>query len=241
MNLKKHVIPFLLIMILLPFSYIHAGEHQGRLTVSADAGLGIPVAAFADDDKGAATTEFGFSGSMEYWVTDNLSFGGMFLYNKFGMEEDILEPLYEEAFGVPVEIWDVTRKVRIFGGFGKYTFPGGDKVAPYAKLGAGVAKMKFEGLIRAPYIELDDDTHGEYDSRLTLLGAVGVSYRLSQRITFNAEALVIHIATDGAEGSISIPTSRADFLPEAGDHELSYNTQVTRLSLGLSYMFDLIR
>lgn len=225
--MKKCVILFLVGLLLTSFSTASALELKGKFAVSGDGILTIPVGDYADKEKGAATTRFGFSGNFEYYLTDNIALGGKFSYTTFGTYTDNMEAAYKQLLGVPVDI-NMTKKGIGYGIFGKYLFPVDEKVSPYVRFGVGMGKPTSSGEIKSTVVSGDIDA--DFDSKFYLGGGGGILYQVSPNVGLYSQAMFIHLTSDGAKGEVTIAN-------ETSPSELDFNMQALFISAGLSYFF----
>lgn len=224
--MKKY--PLLVIFILVVFfSNAFALDLKGKFALTGNGGLGIPTGDFADKEKGAAKTGFGFGGVFEYFVTNNVALGGVFHYRSFGTETSDLEEFYSFLYGVPVDI-DFTQKITEFGAFVEYLFSGGAKASPYLKFGGGFGKYKGDGEVKAEGVSVDFKT--DLDSKLYISGGGGIIYMVSQNIALRGEALFTHLTTDGAKGKVTVSGVSEEV-------EMDSNIQHFSFFAGLTFFF----
>lgn len=213
--MKKYVSLFLVGLVLISFSSVSALDLKGKFAVSGNGGLGLPVGDFADEDKGAAKSGFGFGGNFEYFLTDNVSIGGNFTYRKHDVKtEGLGEGLKEIEESLPgamvaVDI-DGDHKITSFGAFGKYLFTASPQVSPYLKFGLGMGKLKsvldLSGSVfyEGEAIAWDASTDIDVDFRAYVDMGGGILYQLSESIALTGEVLYTHLMTDGANGEMDM-------------------------------------
>jgi opacity protein-like surface antigen len=216
--MKKCAILFLVELLLTSFSTGSALDLKGKIAVSGNGGMGFPVGDFADDKKGAAKSGLAFGGSLEYFITDNISIGGNFTYRKYNADmydvgEEFaaaLEAEFQEHFpGVRVSASaSGDHKITTFGGFGKYLVTASPQISPYLKfgLGKGVLNTSLNVSSSVSYaghtINFTDSIDAECDNRTYLDMGGGVLYQFSQFIALTGEVLYTHLMTEEAEGDV---------------------------------------
>jgi opacity protein-like surface antigen len=213
--MKKYAILFLMGLLLASFSTASASGLKGKIALSGNGGLGLPLGDFADEDKGAAKSGFGLGGNFEYFLTDNVSIGGNFTYRKHdvkteGLGEGLkeIEQSYPGAM-VAVDI-DGDHKITSFGAFGKYLFTASPQVSPYLKFGLGMGKLKsvldLSGSVfyEGEAIAWDASTDIDVDFRAYVDMGGGILYQLSESIALTGEVLYTHLMTDGANGEMDM-------------------------------------
>ena len=95
--------PLFLLMIFYTLSIgnpLYGQEMKGKFALSGTFGPGFPLGDFSDKEQGRAQTGYGLGGNLEYFVTDNISLGANFRYNRFGMyvkdlEEDFIKFVHD--------------------------------------------------------------------------------------------------------------------------------------------------
>jgi len=208
--MKKYLIFFLVGLLLASFSTASALDLKGKFAISGNGGLMVPVGDLADKEKGAAKTGFGLYGTAEYFVTDNIAFGGFLGYYSLGTDNEAMKAIMLRQNGIPADELNITQKGIGFGAFGKYLFDVHEKAAPYVKLGAGMTKPKFSGTATVSAMGLEGDIEGDYDSKFMIFGGAGVLYQVSPNVGLNFEALFLHGATKDGEGEISMVDTTLD-------------------------------
>ncbi len=228
--MKKYVILFLVGLLFASFSTASALDLKGKFAISGNGGLMVPVGDLADKGKGAAKTGFGFFGTAEYFVTDNIAFGGFFGYYSLGTDNEAMKEIMLKQNKIPADELDITQKGIGFGAFGKYLFDVHEKVAPYVKLGVGMAKPKFSGTATISAMGLEGDIEGDYDSKFTIFGGGGVLYQLSPNVGLNFEALFLHGTTKDGEGEISMGDATID-------DKITFDMQIFELAAAVFIFF----
>ncbi len=223
--MKKIVILFLIGLVVTSFSSVSALDLKGKFAVNGNGGLAIPIGDFADKEKGAAKTGFGFYPAVEYYVTNNIAVGGFLAYFSFGSDNEAWKDK------IPADDADITQKGLGFGAFGKYLFDVHEKVAPYAKVGGGVFKPKFSGTVKISEVGFDGDVEGDYDYKALVMGGGGVLYLVSPNVGLNFEAMLLHGMTKDGKGEVTV----GDMEPE--DDKITFDMQGIELFAGVYVFF----
>ena len=212
-------------------------ELKGKFALSGIGNLGLPVGDFADEDKGAAKSGFGFGANLEYFVSDNFALGGSFSYPRFGtktedFEEAIRYLLYQEYgewFNVDA---DLKQKIVSFGVFGKYLFSPYAQTRPYLKFGMGFGKYSLSGDIEVDGANVDVD--GSVDSKLYVNLGSGIQHHLSENAALILEATYTHVFTDESEGELEL---QAGPFEATEDVEMDFNAQYFGIYAGVCFFF----
>ncbi len=206
---------------------------------------------FADKIKGRAQTDVGMGGNLEYFITDNLSLGTNFRYQRFGMyvkdlEEDFIRFVHDsipEADTSGIDIHSDKSIIQL-GIFGKYHFFVGDGFSPYVKMGVGWGKLK--GTADMPgYVvyhgyttTIDRTADASYDGDFYLDVGGGILYLLSDRMGISGELLFTHLATDANSGTVTTKTQAdGDYQEEEEKKKLDYSSSYVNLFVSLSFFF----
>jgi hypothetical protein len=229
--MKKYVILFLIGLAFASFSSVSAVDLKGKFAVSGNGGLLIPIGDFANKEKGAATTGFGLYPAAEYFVTNNIAVGGFLGYFSVGTDEEAMKDIMLKQNQIPADEVDITQKGLSFGAFVKYVFDVHEKVAPYAKLGAGMFKPKFSGTVKISAMGFDGDIKGDYDYKALIFGGGGVLYRVSPNVGLNFEAMLLHGMTKNGKGEVTV----GDMEPQ--DDKITFNMQGIELFAGVYIFF----
>lgn len=160
-----------------------AQELTGKIGVAPIVGVSMPIQYLQSDEGGGnASMGFAFGASGEYFLNEDLSVGGRFIYDRFGTD------LEGDASGS----WTMME----FGVFGRYQFMPGQPTRPYARAGLlmGKAKAKTENgeeveanIAMAPGAEL----------------AFGVIHKLQENLSLFGEVGWTALATDGKDVDVS--------------------------------------
>jgi opacity protein-like surface antigen len=224
---------------------------KGKFGISGVGGIGFPVGDFSDKEKGRAQTRYGLGGSLEYFITDNLSLGANFRYQRFEMyvkdlEEDFIKFVHDsipEADTSEVDI-DAHKSLIHLGISGKYHFFVGSNISPYIKLGAGWGKLKGfsdqPGYVCYPTytLSIKSQVDASYDGDFYLDMGGGILYLFSDRLGVSGELLFTHLATDENSGTVTTKTQAdGDFQEKEGKKTLDYNCSYINLFLSLNFFF----
>ena len=229
--MKKYVALLFIGLVLISFSSVSALDLKGKFAVSGNGGLVIPIGDFADKEKGAAKTGFGFYPAVEYYVTNNIAVGGFLAYFSVGTDNEAMKDIMLKQNQIPADEVDITQKGLGFGAFGKYLFDLHDKVAPYAKVGAGMFKPKFSGTVKISEMGFDGDIEGDYDYKALVMGGGGVLYLLSPNVALNFEAMLLHGMTKDGKGEVTV----GDMEPQ--DDKIIFDMQGIELFAGVYIFF----
>jgi opacity protein-like surface antigen len=188
--MKKFTLVVILILVvgmfsLVSFSTVFALDLKGKFGLTGQGGVAIPFGDFADKEKLAAKTGFGFGGGAEYFVTNNIAIGGTFRYDKHD-----IDPGSED--GEVSASWKITN----FGAYFKYAFPTQSKIVPYLRLDAGIYKPK--GTFSAEGLEASVS----FSSKLGIGGGGGVMYEVSKNVMLGGEVLFHDAMTKEAEATV---------------------------------------
>jgi len=247
----KSIFPFLAVSVILLCSAVYGQGMKGRFALTGTGGFGFPVGDFADKQKGRAQTEYGWGGNLEYFVTDYLSVGANFRYQRFGMyvkdmEQDFIEFVHQsipEADTSGIEI-DSRKSIIHLGVFGKYHFLVGGNILPYVKLGAGWGKLKgsadLPGYVVYPEytINIDRTTDASYDADFYMDLGGGILYLLSDRLGISGELFFTHLATDANSGKVVTKTvANGDYEETEEEKTLDYSSSYVNLFLNVTFFF----
>lgn len=229
--MKRYAVLFLISLLFISFSSVSALDLKGKFAASGNGGLIIPIGDFADKEKGAATTGFGFYPAVEYYVTNNIAVGGFLGYFSVGTDNEAMKDIMLKQSQIPADEVDITQKGLGFGAFGKYLFDVHEKVAPYAKVGAGMFKPKFSGTVKISAMGFDGDIEGDYDYKVLIIGGGGVLYLVSPNVGLNFEAMLLHGMTKDGKGEVTV----GDMEPQ--DDKIIFDTQGIQLFAGVYIFF----
>jgi opacity protein-like surface antigen len=201
------------------FSSVNAQDLTGMFNVSPFAGIGIPTGAFqADlipDDGIHRKMGFKFGVYGEYFFTPNIGAGLDFMYATFGAK-DILTLQRDDKF-----------EIIMFGAHAKYVVLPESMIRPYGLAGFGMAMPKwkdFEDPSTSDLYEFD------IDSKIYILGEIGVLYFVSPMISVFAEAGGVYIMTEDANTTV-----------KGGEQEeelkYDYNTTFVDIRVGVNVWF----
>jgi hypothetical protein len=141
----------------------------GKIGVASIVGASMPIQYLKSDD-GGGNAKLGFSAgaSGEYFVNEDLSVGGRFMFDKFGVDVE----------GDGSGSWTMIE----FGVFGRYQFMPGQPTRPYGRAGLlmGSAKAKSENGVEteasigmSPGVELAGGVIHQLQPNLSLFGELG--------------------------------------------------------------------
>ncbi len=233
------------------YSTVYGQQMKGKFALSGTGGLGFPVGDLADKEKGRAQTGYGMGGSLEYFITDNLSLGANLRYQRFGMyaddlEKDFIQYVHDsipeaDTSGIVVDGYRSTVHLGICG---KYYFFVGTGLLPYIKLGAGWGKLKgfadMPGYVVYPAfrVSIQRTADASYQGEFYLDVGGGVLYLVSDRVGVSGELLFTHLSTDGTEQKVRTETKAdGDYQVEQEKKRLDYNSSYINLFLTLTFFF----
>ena len=262
--MKRYVILFLIGLVLTSFSTGSAVQLQGKLALTGNGGLGLPLGdlagegEFGDLKRGSAKTGFGFGGTLEFFVTDFISVGGNFTYRSFGMktedwDEELVAQLESELqWDLPgataTAAIDAKHQILSFGVFGKGIMPTSGPVAPYLKFGLGMGKLKsphdLSGSIFYEGSKFDYDGSIDRDVDVKIYGELGggILFELSENVAVTGELLFTHLMTDGADADVDMELNVGYMGSTVGGRqewkeELDYNADYVSAFVGLTFLF----
>ncbi len=180
--MRKHMVLFLIGLLVISFSAANASDLKGRFGLSGQGGGVLPMGDFADEDKFNAETGFGFGGAAEYFATNSFAVGGTFRYTVNGVDV---------AGGV-----DADYKISNFGAFVKYLFPTQSNVMPYIRLDLGLYKPKMAVSSGSAEASLS------FDAKFGFSGGGGVMFQASDNVLVGGEVLFHNAMTEGAEADV---------------------------------------
>lgn len=238
-KMKKLFIFFALALVLIlaisPSS--SASGLKGKFAVGGMGSLGLPIGDFADEDKGAAKSGYGFLGLIEYYCSDNFAIGGSFSYPVFGTKTEDFEDMMEYLLYAEYGQWfnvdaDLKQKIFSFAVFGKYLFLPYSQACPYLKFGVGVGKYSLTGDINVDAVSMDVDA--SFDSKSYVNLGPGIQYKVSENAALIFEATYTHVFTDEAEGELEI---KAGTYTAEEEVELNFSAQYLGIYAGLCFFF----
>jgi opacity protein-like surface antigen len=160
----------------------------GDISLTVLGGAAIPTGDFADESVYDAKIGFQFGGSLDYMLNDVWAIGvdGSFVKNKSDFEGDTLDL----GDGDTEKVEKAEYSIIQFGVHGKYLFPTQGKLRPYAIVGVGMSKPRYEesgqdtiGGVADPYsFEI------EGDARFSAKVGLGTSWSLAENLAFGIEA-----------------------------------------------------
>ncbi len=214
----KKVLIIAALLVFGTFSMVTAQDLKGMFNLSPFAGLGMPMGDLADDDlenEDGLYRKMGFKfGVMaEYFFTNNIAAGLNFLYAIHGAK-DI------EGF----ESDDKLHTMNI-GAHGKYVFMTEGMLRPYGILGAGITMNKIKDV---PF-DTETDVEVKLDSKIFVMGGIGVMYWVSEMISVFGELGFDYLMTDGAGIEIDGETVE--------DSEVGANYYFLDLKVGINIWF----
>ncbi len=233
------------------YSAVYGQQMKGKFALSGTGGLGFPVGDLADKEKGRAQTGYGMGGNLEHFVTDNLSLGVSFRYQKFGMyvrdlEEEFVKWVHEsdpEADTSGVDI-DAHKSIIQLGFFYKYHLFTWGNLSPYVKLGAGWGGLKGfsdqPGYVRYPThtVRIKSKVDASYDGDFYVDAGGGALYLMSDRLGISGEILFTSLATDENSGTVITKTQvDGDYQKQEERKFLDYNCSYITVFLSLSFFF----
>lgn len=241
--MKKLLIFFLVFSFVFLCPSLYAQGMKGKFAISGNGGLSLPMADFADEEKGGAETGAGFGASVEYFISDNVSIGGNFTHRNFGLKthdaerefkEEILMSLPGADAGLDL---DGDYKIPSFGVFGKYSFSTGSQISPFLKLGVGLGTFKgsidMDGYVAYAGERLNITGSQDVSESKTYLDlGAGFLYMVSDNVAFTGEALFTHLLTDGAEGDTEITMNGYHL---EGEAEVDFNSDYITLFATLTF------
>jgi opacity protein-like surface antigen len=263
--MKNYAILFLMGFLLASFSIASASGLKGKIALTGNGGLCLPMGDFGaegdftDKERGSAESGFGFGGSFEVFVTDNVSIGANFTYQELGMKTDNFEEQFEALFEpaypyfpgltLTAESADGEHKITSFGVFGKYLVIASPQVSPYLKFGFGAGKLKPSNDISGSVIyqdtlySFDASVYRDLGFRPYVDIGGGILYQLTENIALTAEGLYSHFMTSGTDGDVFMEltlsrgglsdTEKVKFKEE----KLDYNADCFSASVGLTFLF----
>jgi opacity protein-like surface antigen len=247
----KSILAFLIVSAILLCPAVHGQGMKGRFALAGTGGFGFPVGDFADKQKGRAQTEYGWGGNLEYFLTDNLSVGTNFRYQRFGMyvsdlEEDFIRFVHQsipEADTSGIDI-DGHKSIIHLGVFGKYHFFVGGNFLPYIRIGAGWGKLKGSAdqpgyVVYPTYIDsIKNKIDASYDGDFYMDLGGGVIHMISDRLGISGEVLFTNLATEGTRGRVKTRTQiDGHYQEEEEKKTLDYNSSYVSLFVSLSFFF----
>jgi len=237
----KKVFLVSIFFLLFACSSVDAQNLKGTFAISGRTGAGIPLGDFADENKGAAKANLGFGGCAEYFVTDNLSIGGIINYQTFGVAtEDIENDAEAIIFAETGELFEVDvdakEKITSFGAFLRYLIPTRTRTYPFLKFGIGAGKFGLSGDADYHHIAsgmtFNADMDGSFDSKLYIDLGAGFLSMLSSNIAFTGEVLYTNVMTDNADGEMKVSMYGESF---EEDTELDFNSSYFSIYGGLTF------
>ncbi|KPL03365.1 MAG: hypothetical protein AMJ73_07385 [candidate division Zixibacteria bacterium SM1_73] len=259
--MKKCAILFFVGLLLTSFSTVSASDLKGKIALSGNGGLGLPMGDFAekgdlmDKERGSAESGFGFGGTFEVFVTDNISIGANFTHRKLDMKTENFKEQFEALFekGAPVltltaESMDGEHKITSFGVFGKYLVTTSPQVSPYLKLGLGMGKFKplndisGSGTFEDEVFDFDASVYRDMGMRPYVDIGGGILYQFSEHVALTAEGLYTYFMTSGTEGDVFLKMNVSQRgVAETGkiklrEEELKYNADCVTVFAGLTFL-----
>jgi len=160
-----------------------AGDLTGKIGITPQIGLVIPIQAL-QSDEGGGNAKLGFAGGLtaEYFISQNIAVGGRFVYDRFGLES---------VDGVD---FDGNWTMMEMGVFGKYIFLPEEMTRPFARAGIVMGKAKLEV----------DSYEADYAMTPGVELAGGVVHEVKENIFIYGEIGWTALATDGADVDVTM-------------------------------------
>jgi hypothetical protein len=182
--MKKNFPMLIIFLLIFLVNIISATDLKGKFSLTVKGGVPIPFGNFAgkyeEPNELGAKVGFGFGGTGEYFITDNISVGVGFMYDIHSINE-------EAVFA------DLSWKVMNYGAFSRYLFTTDSKVFPYIKFDIGFYTLKYS-------VSVDGgEMIASYGTKLGIAAGVGLFYQISPSFLLSGELIAHNAFTKSAE------------------------------------------
>jgi opacity protein-like surface antigen len=174
--MKKLLVLLVVILSVFLVSNISAANLKGKFGITAKGGVAIPFGDFSSSDKLAAKLGYGFGGTGEYFINNNISIGAGLLYDVHNIKD------------VSGAKW----KVLNYGAFFKYHFPTAGKVLPYVKAALGFYQPKLSASAGST------EASATFSTKIGIAGGGGIGYQVSPNIILGGELMLHNAFTSSA-------------------------------------------
>jgi len=200
-----------------------AQEVTGKIGLTPQLGLVMPTGDFGDTYVELPATA-GFAGgfSVEYFLNENIAFGGKFMYDRFGMDTETAEEEY------PTIDWDGNWTIIEFGAFVKYTFTPNSPTRFFGRVGFIMGKV--DGKLEGSQGGVSADAEIDISSALGLEGGIGVMHLINETTGIFGEIGLTHLMTDGKDAEIGVPGASSMVA------EMDMNTQWLAIRGGVTFL-----